>query len=386
MHESNGYEERRLLDLQFIAKTLTDLSNTITSIRYYPKEPNKSFKLLKSAIARMLSFFNLVILKREVFRELQLLVHDRLQPSLQRLAIDYFRNIIENINEYNDLYALLDDDYSREVLLKVLKFRIILPFVGLARASNFVKFKYSYDKVSKLHTIVKGYIVKQGSPPLIRFNGYRIYTDPETFIEVFLVKIYEYKSIVKPERDDVVIDAGAYYGESSIWFASRVGKYGKVYALEPQKDVFKVLVKNILMNKLTNIIKPFNLGLWSKPSRATMYGKGGDATIIAHRYVYDKTESIDIKVTSLDYLLESGEIECVDFIKMDIEGAEMEALKGAKRTLHKCKPKLAVAAYHKPEDLIEIARLIKKIEPRYKIYLDHKWYDNRETILFAKLG
>lgn len=71
------------------------------------------------------------------------------------------------------------------------------------------------------------------------------------------------------------------------------------------------------------------------------------------------------------------------FIKMDIEGAELAALKGAKNTIKMYKPKLAICVYHNPLDIIEIPKLIKEIEPSYKLYLRHysKFYS--DTILYA---
>ena len=70
-------------------------------------------------------------------------------------------------------------------------------------------------------------------------------------------------------------------------------------------------------------------------------------------------------------------------IKMDIEGAETEALKGAKMIIKRDKPVLAISIYHKPEDIIELPELISDIHEGYKFYLRHyslSWYD---TVLYA---
>lgn len=71
------------------------------------------------------------------------------------------------------------------------------------------------------------------------------------------------------------------------------------------------------------------------------------------------------------------------YIKMDIEGAEQEALKGCKRIIQDYKPKLAICIYHKPDDLFEIPIMIKEMNPEYKLYVRQyadAWYD---TVLYA---
>ena len=70
---------------------------------------------------------------------------------------------------------------------------------------------------------------------------------------------------------------------------------------------------------------------------------------------------------------------------MDIEGSEEAALKGAIKTIKKHKPKLAICAYHKPDDLCVLPQLIKSMVPEYKLYLDHYTINFTETVLYAKV-
>ena len=68
---------------------------------------------------------------------------------------------------------------------------------------------------------------------------------------------------------------------------------------------------------------------------------------------------------------------------MDIEGAELESLQGARKTIRRDRPKLAVCIYHKPEDMIEIPLYIKELVPEYKLYIRHHSNSGTETVLYA---
>ena len=73
----------------------------------------------------------------------------------------------------------------------------------------------------------------------------------------------------------------------------------------------------------------------------------------------------------------------ITMIKMDIEGSELEALKGAKKTIQRDKPKLAICIYHKPEDMADIPLYIKELVPEYKLYIRHHSNFATETVLYA---
>lgn len=99
-------------------------------------------------------------------------------------------------------------------------------------------------------------------------------------------------------------------------------------------------------------------------------------------HIADDDEPADsfIEVAAVDDVLWDKD---VTFIKMDIEGAELEALKGAGLTIQRCKPKLAICVYHKPEDIWEIPNLILDYYPDYKLYLRHYSLHFGETVLYA---
>ena len=89
--------------------------------------------------------------------------------------------------------------------------------------------------------------------------------------------------------------------------------------------------------------------------------------------------SSEIEVTSLDDTI-TGK---VSFIKMDIEGSEMDALKGAKETIQKNHPKLAICIYHSNEDMLRIPEFIHELVPEYELYIRAHTMGIAETVLYA---
>jgi hypothetical protein len=80
-----------------------------------------------------------------------------------------------------------------------------------------------------------------------------------------------------------------------------------------------------------------------------------------------KGSALSVQTTTIDEMAKTFQWPRVDFIKMDIEGAEMDALAGAATTLKRWKPRLAISAYHLFDDFYEIPRRIYKINPSYHI-------------------
>lgn len=116
----------------------------------------------------------------------------------------------------------------------------------------------------------------------------------------------------------------------------------------------------------------YDCGLWDKKDIASFGGSG-----CPH---IDSGGEQTIKLESLDEFLQSNK---VTFIKMDIEGAELKALIGAKKTIKKYKPKLAICIYHKPDDIWEIPLYIHDLVPEYKMYIRHYSAKGCSTILYA---
>ena len=108
-------------------------------------------------------------------------------------------------------------------------------------------------------------------------------------------------------------------------------------------------------------------------------GKGSSASVICTPN-YGKDHHQEIDCIAIDDYFKGLNI---GFIKMDVEGAELEALKGSKKIISNLKPKLAISVYHKARDLIDIPLFLKRIRPDYELYIQQIHPGIKETILFA---
>lgn len=118
----------------------------------------------------------------------------------------------------------------------------------------------------------------------------------------------------------------------------------------------------------------YNAGLWSKNDTLKFTGDENSASTLADN------GTINVNVVSLDEILNG---QRVTFIKMDVEGAELEALKGAKESILQYRPRLAICIYHKPEDILEIPLYLQSLVPDYKFYIRHYSDYTIETVLYA---
>lgn len=169
---------------------------------------------------------------------------------------------------------------------------------------------------------------------------------------------------------EVFIDGGAYDGGTAIDFTKWSPGGGSVIAWEPDCDNQKKCRKLFEEKGLTYEL--ISKGLWNEKAELRLKM---DQT--ASRITEDG--DIRIEVDSIDNLVKAP----ATFIKMDIEGSEYQALRGAEKTIQKYKPRLAICVYHKPEDIWELPWLIHEIHPEYRFYLRHYSFADNETVLYA---
>lgn len=191
-------------------------------------------------------------------------------------------------------------------------------------------------------------------------------------------KQYFDETIIRWTEKEVFVDCGVFDLGTSIQFVKQCEKHKvkdiKIYAFEADRNNYRnCLHKMDLFGESNCKITLENKGVWSSCMKLS-FSSNGQSSMIK-----ETGGSDSINVVTLDSAIH----EKVTFIKMDIEGAEQEALKGAKHLIQTYRPKLAICIYHKPEDLTEIPLCIKSLVPDYKLYVRHYSNNTGELVLYA---
>jgi FkbM family methyltransferase len=186
-------------------------------------------------------------------------------------------------------------------------------------------------------------------------------------------------------KNEVYIDCGAYDGDTVENFLKLPNmEYEQIIIFEPNAENFKIIQKKLGSGVKTTEQQKIliNAGVYSKDCELYLIDYQ-DGSIVSETPTGTKGEII-VKVKAIDNL---ENLKRTTFIKMDIEGAEMEALKGAKKTILRDRPRLAISIYHSDEDMLRIAEWIHALVPEYKLYCRHHsiYPFAFETILYAQV-
>ena len=180
--------------------------------------------------------------------------------------------------------------------------------------------------------------------------------------------------IISDHSKGVFIDGGCFDLGDSIQFLALFPNAEKVYAFEPDRENYENCLKKIKYIQSGDKIEMINKGLYDSTGEKHFVCDGDSSRI-------SDGSSETIQTISLDDFMENK--EKVSFIKMDIEGAEMDALEGARKTIIRDKPDLAICIYHKNSDILDILRQILDIYPNYRLYIRHYSEYHWETVVYA---
>jgi FkbM family methyltransferase len=181
----------------------------------------------------------------------------------------------------------------------------------------------------------------------------------QVIAEIFYSNDWHYYEIeqTKVGAEDTVIDCGAGEGLFSLLVARRCSK---VYAIEPLPRFVEAM--KLSFSKLGNVsIIPCALADYEGEGKLSQKG-------ISSSLAGPRKEAITIKMDTVDNLFFEKRIK-IDYIKADLEGYEVEVLRGASKTIKSSNPKIAITTYHRNEHAYEISRFLKSINPKYKIKL-----------------
>jgi FkbM family methyltransferase len=265
---------------------------------------------------------------------------NRLKSSNVRVAVDYFTlfklkpelfeqvsfcddnqaDIENNYENYQWVFDKLADEASRNIFTKV------------------VLFRYTFD-------------LEYMTGMALKIN--------EQYFEEFL----------ELNDKEVFVDGGGFDGSTSLYFFSKVNKCKQVYYFEPSPEMMAVSRQRLShLKNITYIQK----GLSNKCEKLRFDAEAGSTSRISI------TGKQEIETTFLDREI----LEPISFIKLDIEGAEFDAIDGAADHIRRHAPKIAVCVYHHQADFWRIARRILEYNSSYKIYLRHYSEGILETVMF----
>ncbi|NMP03419.1 FkbM family methyltransferase [Pseudoalteromonas arctica] len=295
------------------------------------------------------------------------------KPSV--LIIDNNNYFVNKVDDFQLTFDALLDESSRDKFITYIAYNYIKSY------GTRLPFDHHYfnDEVAKLELIankvVDGFVAENSFSKTI-------YVPFEPFGHVINYKLeqYAFKDWLRVEKGDVVLDCGGANGDTALYFVANGAE--KVYSFEFLKsniEKFKaVLDKNSDCKGQVSIIEK---ALWDRSGIKLSFEDNGNASTVSEAKI---AEDNLVDTISIDDFLQQNN-SSVDFIKMDIEGAELSALKGAKESIIKYKPKLAICVYHKDCDLVEIPKFILSLGCGYKFNFDYYTDTGAEAVLYAKV-
>lgn len=232
--------------------------------------------------------------------------------------MDFKNDFLENESKYQNTYNLLADKKSKEVFEKV------------------INFKMSFD--------------------LEFMKGFTNNFDEQYFD----------KDLIPNIKDITFVDGGAYVGDTLPNIIKNFPDYKKIYCIEPNDLHIKIAKRDFQHQRDIRFI---NCGLGKEKLEITEAQESQD--ICEHDYQATNINTIDNLIK-----------EKVDFIKLDIEGAEQDTIIGAKETILKYHPILAICIYHKAQDWYKVPELVLDIRNDYKVYIRHYMEGIYETVMY----
>ena len=329
----------------------------------------------KSSPIRKLLFLFLRVIEKLNYRSKVILV-SRSGALMSTLKINDFVR-------YQYLFYRLSDQVSKDKYMKTLAFQMLgSHMVDLnfgekyfAEVTNLRELIIDHDKSKSKFLEYKYDLTNIGYDELKLWNNtYGIYF-------TFVMEQYAYDNKCNVEKGDVVLDVGGCYGDTALYFASKVGPEGMVYAFEFVPSNIKVMKENFKLNPdLMNRIKIINQPATNISNNLIHYSDSGPSTKVEEKAFIN---SSSVATVTIDEVVERDNLSSVDFIKMDIEGSELVALMGAEFTIKKFKPKLAICVYHKLEDFYEIPSYIDSLGVDYDFYFDYYTPVGWEMVLYC---
>lgn len=319
--------------------------------------------------------------------------HDRFGPEV-RVTVDRQKGlelVLGSLDALAGTYELLADAPSRQLFVELLAYRILghrkvkLP-LGHTRYRDVLA--QAGQLLDRSRSIPTGF--QDGSLYYMDLQPIgiplQLYGSAGVVLSDFIIKQYEHTTATGKQigvrEGDVVIDAGACWGDTALTFALRAGSGGRVYSCEFLPDNLRIFHANLDLNPaLRDRIEIVPHAVWRTSDERLRFEQRGPGTKVQTGNA--PPDPVRCQSIAIDDLVRERGIPRVSFIKMDIEGAEMAAIEGAAGTIRRFRPRLAISVYHRFTDLTEIPAALHALVPEYEFTLGHYSMHLEETVLYA---
>mgnify|MGYP003794325835 CR=1 FL=1 len=232
------------------------------------------------------------------------------------------------------------------------------------------------NNMDALNTLYQQLADEKSRKTLINVLKGRVTGDNQWVLKSYAADQYFAEDVVSLGTDESFVDGGAYVGDTAEVFIKKTkNQFDKIFCFEPSTNNFERLSSFKKNCQQDPRIVLYKAGLYSENTRL---GFTDQSLSPSNALCASSSDFVD--VVAIDQTIH----ERVTFIKLDIEGAELKALKGARQTILKYRPKLAICVYHKNQDLIEIPAFIMSLGLDYRYYLRHHTpYNFNETVFYA---
>lgn len=323
---------------------------------------------------------------------------ENLKNILSQFGIDFFKKDI-----------IIDEDECSEFKREVYKFSSFCDgaFIDFFLSDDFEE---KFINVTKnlphdSRVLFKWYLLRAMTVPMIKrkslfsnneiesqkqFTEFQTQNVKDKFINGFEFhgeyNIHSFIDLNLSEKDKRfmsnkdIIDAGAFTGDTSLPLSKLTSN--NVYAFEPFKESFDILKRNINDNNIENII-PINKSLGNINGERNLFLSGNNVQgITSKSNIRNYDEIISVQETTIDSFVKENNLN-VGFITADVEGAEMDLLKGAVNTIKSQKPILAISIYHQVSDYFNIIPWIDNLDLGYnfQIIKEQPWTLFADTIV-----
>jgi len=266
---------------------------------------------------------------------------DRIQPSCHVIL-----GFVKAYSRIADVSAKFGNARSVSYLSEIFDMELITPV-------------FIHDNINFLRDFYENLSDQQSKDSLVAYLISKTRQDMKYLPPVFDKQQYFPSGVISLSGQESYFDCGAFTGDTIADFLKASGgSYNRIWAAEPDLSNYKQLQQYIKNGRLTNI-EAVNKGIFSHAGRLPFQEEGTMLSMITN--ASERT----IEVDTIDNITAGAP---VTYIKMDVEGAELQALQGAEQTIRAYKPVLGISIYHKKRDLIDIPLYIKEIAPDYRFY------------------